>query len=318
MRAGIPQGSALGPLLFLIYVNSLPSQVTNGVLLQYADDTTLVCSGTSPLVAAEVMNQQLQLVYDWIVSNKMQLNFRKSKVMWFSASLKKPVSLPEFLVSDKILEVVDTQLYLGLMFDSRLSWESQVSNVCKKMSYYIHLLTHQRHILSDELKRLLVDSLVSSHLTYMPCVFGDLPSLSSNSSDCGDCRTVLLGSVQALENMKVFGSIITSWDGMPVSELIQYQSLRQMYRQFHSQQSRCISFNPSIQFGHHHLHHTRSSMTVFVCPEWFRLTKCQRFFHGRGTLWWNLLLTAVRVSAWQPFSRTFYSTLYNNFLFDLL
>ena len=114
MHAGIPQGSALGPLLFLIYVNSLPSQVTNGVLLQYADDTTLVCSGTSPLVAAEVMNQQLQLVHDWIVSNKMQLNFQKSKVMWFSASLKKPVSLPEVVVSDKILEVVDTQL--------RISW----------------------------------------------------------------------------------------------------------------------------------------------------------------------------------------------------
>ena len=66
MRAGIPQGSALGPLLFLIYVNSLPSQVTNGVLLQYADDTTLVSSGISPLVVAEVINQQLQLVHDWI------------------------------------------------------------------------------------------------------------------------------------------------------------------------------------------------------------------------------------------------------------
>ena len=93
--------------------------------------------------------------------------------MWFSASLKKPVSLPEVVVSDKILEVVDTQLYLGLMFDSKLSWESQVSNVCKKMS---HLLTRQRHILSDELKRLLVDSLVSSHLTYALCVWG--PSLT--------------------------------------------------------------------------------------------------------------------------------------------
>ena len=86
MRAGIPQGSALGPLLFLIYVNSLPSQVTDGVLLQYTDDTTLVCSGTSSLAAAKVMNQQLQLVYDWIVSSQMQLNFRKSKVMWFSVS----------------------------------------------------------------------------------------------------------------------------------------------------------------------------------------------------------------------------------------
>ena len=145
MCAGIPQGSALGPLMFLIYVNSLPSQVTNGVILQYAEDTTLVCSGTSPLVAAEVMNRQLQLVYDWIVSNQMQLNFRKSKVMWFFASLKTPVSLPEVVVSDKVLEVMDTQLYLELMFDRKLSWESQVSHVCKKMSYYSYLLIRQRH-----------------------------------------------------------------------------------------------------------------------------------------------------------------------------
>ena len=148
----------------------------------------------------------------------------------------------------------------------------------------------------------------------MPCVFGDLPSLSS---DCRDCRTVLLGSVQAQGNMKVLGSIITNCDGC-LSELIQYQSLHQMYRQFHSQQSRCISFNPPIQFGHHQLHHTRSSVTAFVCPERFCLTKCQRFFRGRGTLWWNLLLTTMCVSAQQPFSRTFYSTVYNKFLFDLL
>ena len=71
----------MDPLLFLIYVNSLPSQVTDGVLLQYADDTTLVCSGVSPLAAAEVMNQQLQLVHDWIVSNKMQLNFQSDVVL---------------------------------------------------------------------------------------------------------------------------------------------------------------------------------------------------------------------------------------------
>ena len=62
------------------------------------------------------------------------------------------------------------------MFDSKLSWDSQVSNVCKKMFYYTYLLNYQRHILSDELKRLLVDSLVSSHLTNALCVWG--PSLT--------------------------------------------------------------------------------------------------------------------------------------------
>ena len=63
--------------------------------------------------------------------------------------------------------------------------------------------------------------------------------------------------------------------------------------------------------------HTRSSMTVFARPERFHLTKCQRFFRGRGTFWWNLLPAAVRISAQQPFSRTFYSILYNKF-FDFM
>ena len=80
--------------------------------------------------------------------------------MWFSASQKKVISPPKVRVGDITLEVVDTQLHLGLVFDSKLSWESQVSNVCKKMSYYIYLLNCQRHVLSDGLNRLLVDSLV--------------------------------------------------------------------------------------------------------------------------------------------------------------
>ena len=127
--------------VFLIYVNTLPSQVTDGVLLQYADATTLIHSGSYPLAAAEVMNSQLQLVYDWTASNKMQLNVNKSKVMWFSASRTKSVS-PEIKLINTVLEVVDTQLYLGIMFDNIL--------LCarKCLTTYIYLLNCQRH---DEL-----------------------------------------------------------------------------------------------------------------------------------------------------------------------
>ena len=55
MKGVIPQGSALGPLLFLIYMNSLPSQLTEGLLLQYADDTTIICSGITPAAVQTTM-----------------------------------------------------------------------------------------------------------------------------------------------------------------------------------------------------------------------------------------------------------------------
>ena len=74
-------GNALGPLLFLIYMNSIPSQLTDGLLLQYADDTTVTCSGIDP--AAVQMIIQLSLIQCWILQNKMRINFKKSSVMWF-------------------------------------------------------------------------------------------------------------------------------------------------------------------------------------------------------------------------------------------
>ena len=89
MKGGIPQGSALGPLLFLIYMNTLPSKIGDALLLQYADDTTLVCSGTDPATTAGVMNQQLASIYDWLVEHRMQLNVQKSRVMWFQVGRPK-------------------------------------------------------------------------------------------------------------------------------------------------------------------------------------------------------------------------------------
>ena len=56
MKGGVPQDSALGPLLFLICMNSLPSKISQGLLLQYADDTALICSGPTPIEASTVMN----------------------------------------------------------------------------------------------------------------------------------------------------------------------------------------------------------------------------------------------------------------------
>ena len=91
-------GSALGPLLSLIYtcMNSLPSQLTDGLLLQYADATTFICSGIDPTAVQTIMCSQLSLIQRWVLQSKMRINFKESLVMWFRAS---SCSLRDFVFS---------------------------------------------------------------------------------------------------------------------------------------------------------------------------------------------------------------------------
>jgi len=107
VKGGIPQGSALGPLLFLVYVNGMSSQTIDGRLLQYADNTALIiCTGSSVDEVYKYLSQYLSNLLIWIKQSKMQLNIRKSSAMWFKPR-------------------------------SKLGWSAHISAICKKMSLFI-------------------------------------------------------------------------------------------------------------------------------------------------------------------------------------
>ena len=127
---GVPQGSILGPLLFLIYINDLP-QVTNFFIRLYADDTFLCLQHEDIKVLESEVNLELKKVYHWLISNRLTLNISKSKYMLVS---KKKTGIADFAIkiNNVALEKCETYKYLGVHFDKNLNWKSHIDYISKK------------------------------------------------------------------------------------------------------------------------------------------------------------------------------------------
>ena len=108
----------------------------------------------------------------WILQSRMEINFKKSSVMWFKTSiLSTKFTHPPISVGGVVLQVTEKQKYLELIFDSTMSWTHHVANVCRKMSYYLCLLRSHRHVIDNSLMKMLLESLVLSHLSYRVTVW---------------------------------------------------------------------------------------------------------------------------------------------------
>ena len=173
VKCGVPQGSILGPLLFLLYVNDIVYSSETLKFILYADDTSVFYSNKNPSLAFNTLNIELEKITKWLVANKLSINVKKTNYTIFKARQKKlTLNNSNIIINKYVIERKMNLKFLGVFIDENLNWKQHIHVICGKLSRSIGIITRSKSLLSQASLFKLYFSLIYPYLYYGNIVWG--------------------------------------------------------------------------------------------------------------------------------------------------
>ena len=172
IRYGVPQGSVLGPLLFLIYINDMNRAIKHSKIKHFADDTNILYISRSLKKINKQINHDLSRIVQWLRTNRISLNVQKTDIIVFRRKGKMITKHLNFRFSGQNIKPTNKTTYLGITLDENLNFKSHLELLRKKLSRANGLLSKIRHYVSLQLLRTIYFAIFDSHLRYACQIWG--------------------------------------------------------------------------------------------------------------------------------------------------
>jgi Reverse transcriptase (RNA-dependent DNA polymerase) len=284
---GVPQGSVLGPLLFLLYINDINTTVNLCHIKLFADDTLVYISDKNVEQAISKMNSELYKLNEWLKLNKLILNNEKTVYMIIN---NKKVETDETIKMDgKNIMKVDQVKYLGIILDNKLNFNEHFENVVKKISNKTWFLSRMKFKLDKSHRTLVYKTMIEPHLQYCSTILfimSDEKVEKLQKLQNRAMRTILncdmrTRKIDMLENLK--------W--MSIKQKLTFNAFVFIYRIKNGQLPNYL--DNRINFGHQIHHHNLRNNNNFRLPKYNKTMSQNNLFY-KGLKMFNEIYDEIK------------------------